>query len=360
MAASTADQTTTTPPGTGPAPSPQPDPVETPVSNAVFWKGVRKDAAPLLATWRFMEAHPWMVALAFSAMIATKVLKVSNGDFATAGIILGSGGISGLASIVAVATFPTAAAGAFVTIGTMAFGVAGAQDGQQEGDQAEGKKGKRWWAPAIVALPFGLVLMLVLPVSQFIGVVVLMLILGGILFWANRKKWRAYKKAAARAAAAHDDPPKQPEFMFGGGGRNEFSAFLALALPICILASAVDPRMWLPTEKITITAPATETVTTTKTATTTKTPVATATGTSDESTTEESVATEEKRPKPVTATGHVLSSDGDYTTILLAESRKTITIPSDTMTERKRCDLSGNGPSLIPIFGAPPRYGNDC
>lgn len=314
------------PPGQA-AQSPQPSPSST--AAADYWKDLRKDAKPLLAALRLVEAHPWLMVVMVAAVIAIKVLGVSEGDVATAGVILGSGGFSGLTSIIALSIFPTAAAGAFIVLGAMAFGVAGASGGHH------------WHLPAYVAGAFGLLTAVLVPALIFAGIFVTMLVLGVGLLLYNIWKKRSHARKVIAAAANNTPAPAALSATFGGGGRREFAAFVVMVIPIAILSSATAPTMWLPTEQITITAPTPE-------------------AGSETQAEAEATDTAEGESNPRVEIGQVLSSEGDYTTILLEKNRRTITILSDTMTERERCNLPLGGKPLFPVLGSPPEYDLEC
>lgn len=341
---------TTVHPATNASPPPGPPASGAPAQlpNDVFWSQVREDATPLRKAVRLIEAHPWLMASTFAVMIAIKVLVVSKGDVATASLILGSGGFASLASVVILAIFPTAVAGAFVVIGAMAWGVAGA------------KGGSHWVLPAVVATIFALLAAVAVPWIVLVAVVGLMLVLGIPTFFINRSKKQRDEEQAAAAAAANQPPPQTTPATFGGGGRREFAAFLVLTLPIATFASAMSPTIWLPAERITMATPATETVTTTTTTTEATAKTSSTPEAETKTVVEETVSTAKVEPTAPTATGHVLSSDGDYTTILLEETRRTITVRTSTMTTRERCNLPLSGKSLIPALGIMPTYSVDC
>lgn len=352
-----------------------PDTVPQRDSNLVFWKKKWEEAAPIRSLIRLMEAHPWLAAGMLSLMIATKLLAAAAGDVGTAGLILGAGGFSGLASIITLSIVPQALAAAVVILGFMTGAIAGAQRPpdrlkwrerwairRARHAQGERREDADWDVPLMVTIILCLPLLIVVPWLVF--PVLLGIAVGGALFIRNlyRRRWRKYEKAKLQADSSGSDPElKLPKFSFGSGGLADFALFVALLLVVAPLAAATNNSMWLPAEKITISSPATETTTTTTTTTTDKPPVTTGDGTTAETVTKQTVTlVEDGADESETVTGYVLSSDGDYTTILLESPRTTRTVPSDTISARERCDLTVLGPGVVQLFGKWPEYGVPC
>lgn len=358
-------------------------------SNLVFWKKRWEEAAPIRSLIRLMEAHPWLAAGMLSLLIATKLLGVAAGDVGTAGLILGAGGFSGLASIIALAVTPQAIAAACVILCLMTGAIAGAQRPPKRREwrqwltsrgvrqarrtkrkqEKQAKKGKKEKVEAVWALPLVLTIILCLPLLivvpwMIFSWLLVVAVVGAFSVCAYyRKRWRDYENAKADSSGG-DSEPELPTFSFGSGGLKDFAVFAVLLLFIGPLAAATNNEMWLPDEKITISSPATGTTTTRTTTTTTTTdkpPVTTGAGTTTETVTNETVASvADGADESGTVTGYVLSRDGDYTTILMESPRTTRTVPSDTITARERCDLPGKGTPTLPIFGTWPEYGVPC
>lgn len=336
--------------GTPQSPPDPPAPAPKRESDAEYWKGVREDAAPIWATVRLLEAHPWLFAAMFSAVVGIKILAVSAGDFGTAGLVLGSSGFTGLASIVALSIFPTAAAGAFVAIGAMVGAVAGARGIRGESRPDGTKVDPHWAFPAVLTVLSGFLLLFVLPATHFLVVAGLMSFLSLVLFLVNLVKRCAHSKKTGGATENSPSSSGSPGFTYGGGGRREFAWFLVIVGTSTVLGAAASSTMWLPAEKITFTSPAAVTVTTD----------GTPPGTRTETITEEGMLLVDDGVIGVeTVTAYVLSREGDYTTLLLDPSRETRTIPSDTITNRQRCNLNV-GSAIIPIFGEQPAYEESC
>lgn len=287
MAASAApDQATAAPPNSPPA-------TPAAVANAALLKRIIEDIAPLRAVMKVVEAHPWLIALFFTSVITVKILAAAKGDTATAGMLLGTGGVSDLTSIILLTCLPTAASAAFVITTGLTLGIAGAQ------------KGSQWVVPAVVAFLIAIFAAVIVPREAFLLVAVIAALLGVPLFVLNFISRRKAEKNGVTVTAT-----------FGGGGRREFAIVLSFALPLTLIAAAWSPTLWLPAERIMV----------------------------------------NMEPQ----VGYILSTDGDYTHILLEKDRNTLTVPSDQVTERRRCDLPLSGASLIPALGKPPSYKLEC
>ena len=253
---------------------------------------------PLRATLKVLEAHPWVVAGFFASVVAIKVLVVAEGDIATAGLILGSGGFAGLASVILLTIVPTACTAAFVVLGAITGGVFGAK-GFTQG-----------LLPLFVAAVLAIVTAILIPAQVSVWVfgitVAFAFALGGWNWWVTR-----------------NDPNATAQF--GGGGRSEFVLFIIVTIPLSLWASAWSPTFWLPVEHFTV-----ETVD----------PV------------------DPTETNTYTYLGYILTSESDYTTILREDDRRTETFPSTELVDRQRCDLELAGSPLLPFLGTPKGYGS--
>lgn len=300
---------TATPPTTPSTPDPSPAAATQSAadSQGIHWKSLFEDMKPVLKALKWLESHPWVLPSYLAAVVAIKVLSVAEGDIATAGVILGSGGFLGLASVVILAILPSAVASLFLITATMTGATAGANIKKSAETEPRSKRNtlgrqlKAISAPALATIVFGLMTAIVAPWIVLVIVAVLAMWLGAAMYFSNRKEMA-------------QNPSATPSI--GGGGRGTFTLFLLVALPITLFVSAWNPTSWLPVERIMV--------------------------------------------GGTWYTGYVLSDDGHYATILVEDTRAMKITLSENMTDRKRCDLSEPFPVALPWLGNPPAYGLSC
>lgn len=300
---------TATPPDAAPAPQPQPPAQQGSAPDGATqgaaaapnkWQLLLDDMRPVLNVLKWLEAHPWIVASYFATVIAIKVMSVAKGDMATAGLVLGSGGFLGLASIIILAILPGAVASVFLITGVLVGATAGAniKKSQQATEKTAKLQLKAVSTPLVAALFFGVIAAILVPWVVIPVVIGLMIWMGVTLYYSNKKELER-------------NPTATPSI--GGGSRSTSLLLILFTVAVAIVAAALNSSTWLPVERITV------------------------------------------GGKPYV--GYVISNDGSYATILIEDGRKTITAPSESVTSRERCDLSDPFSVALPLLGDTPSYG---
>lgn len=300
---------TATPPDAAPAAPTQPhaqqdsapaSAAQDPAAAPNKWQSLLDDMRPVLNVLKWLEAHPWIVASYFATVIAIKVMSVAKGDMATAGVILGSGGFLGLASVIILAILPGAVASVFLITGVLVGATAGANI--KKSQQASGNTAKLQLkavsTPLVATVFFGVIAAILVPWVVIPVVIVLMIWMGATLYSSNKKDLA-------------NNPTATPSI--GGGGRSTSLLLILFAVAVAVVAAALNSSTWFPVERITV------------------------------------------GGKPYV--GYVISNDGSYATILIEDGRKTITAPSESVTSRERCDLSDPFSVALPLLGNTPSYG---
>lgn len=252
----------------------------------------------LAQTVKRLETRPWIIACFMATIVFLKVLRVSHNDFATAGLILSSWGLSGLTSVVLLYALP----GALLTAMTTAIMMVGARY------HIGGKLIGPHFGIAVLVIGIASVLLPVLQVVVF-GLLALTCAL-----------WLAKRRAIPRTipSKALRWLLKRKRFRFLLGKRRSGGMPGVLIVPVFaaifgLVPSAFYDDVWIPAERIVV---------------------------------------EGKGH----ITGYVIASEGEDTVILEESGRRTTTVKTSDVGDRIRCTPASANDGASWLFGTPGDY----
>lgn len=252
--------------------------------------------------WRtlvsMMRSHPWLVPSYLAVVVWLNLLAVSNGDAATASIILAGNGFIGLWNAISLVAVPGAVLAVYLASVVMSGYITGSR-GWQAAKPA-------WWFTLAIgagALFFNPVLLVL--GAGILGGGVALGIRGSSLLWRLVVRvWRLLRGHGWRAEKQGNEPSEAYE---------NYAQFMTLAAIAALVITAFLGDMWLPLERV-----------------------------------------EVAGQDPIV--GYVIAAEDGKLTILEDENRTTITLDAGDVDSRSRCQTEDAFQRWTLFMGKPGSY----